>query len=180
MTNILHIDSSARRNGSVTRALSAEAVRRLRTEHPGAKVTRRDLAAGEPFLSESWVGANFTPADARNTEQAAILAHSDALVAELKAADVIVIGMPVYNFSIPAALKSWVDQVARAGETFRYTQAGPEGLLTGKRAIIAFASGGVPFGSPAELASPYIRQVLGFLGITEVDFAFAEPQTQAA
>ena len=180
MTHILHIDSSARTTGSLTREKSADIVARLVAENPGATVTRRDLASGQPFLTETWVGANFTPANDRTEAQAQELSHSDQMIAELDAADVIVIGMPVYNFSAPASLKAWLDQVARVGRTFRYSEAGPEGLLKGKRAIVAYASGGVPFGAPIEFASPYIKHMLGFMGITDVTFEFPEAPAQAA
>ena len=180
MTHILHLDSSARYAASSTRATSAAIVNRLRAEHPGATVTTRDLAKGEPFLSEDWVTANFTAKDQRTPSQNAILAHSDVLVEELKAADIVVIGAPLYNFSVPASLKAWIDMVARAGETFRYTETGPKGLLTGKRAIIAHASGGVPHGAPIDFATPYLQHVLGFIGITDVRFEPAAALADAA
>ena len=114
------------------------------------------------------MGANFTDPAVRTDAQRETLSGSDVLVAELKAADQIVIGAPIYNFSIPAALKAWIDQVARARETFRYTEAGPEGLLTGKTAWLVIASGGVPMDSAMDFATPYLRHVLGFLGIVDV------------
>ncbi|WP_341863698.1 NAD(P)H-dependent oxidoreductase [Gymnodinialimonas sp. 57CJ19] len=169
MTHILRIDASARREGSVSRDLTSQIIARL-----GGTVTTRDLADGVPLMTEEWVGANFTPADARTAEQAEILAHSDVLVAELQAADTIVIGLPIYNFGAPAALKAWVDQVARAGLTFHYTENGPEGLLTGKRVIVAMASGGTQFGSEIDFATGYLRHVLGFIGITDVTFVTAD------
>jgi FMN-dependent NADH-azoreductase len=116
-------------------------------------------------LDTDWVTANFTPPEERGEAERAALAESDALVAELKAADVLVIGVPIYNFGIPAALKAWVDLVARARVTFRYTEQGPVGLLTGKRAYLAVASGGTPVGSAIDFATGYLRHVLGFLGI---------------
>ena len=121
-----------------------------------------------PQIDETWVAANFTPAADRSEAQNARLAQSDALVAELQAADTIVIGLPVYNFGVPAALKAWIDLIARAGVTFRYTAEGPEGLLTGKKVIVAFASGGVQLGSDYDFASTYLRHVLGFVGLTDV------------
>ena len=133
---ILHIDSSARTQGSVTRDLSADIVAKL-----GGDVIRRDLTEALPQINETWVNANFTPADDRDTAQRDTLALSDQLVEELKAADTIVIGAPVYNFGIPAALKAWVDLIARAGVTFKYSETGPVGLLQGKRAIIAVLDG---------------------------------------
>ena len=170
-TTILQIDASARRQGSVTRDLTA----RIVAEHPAARVITRDLADGPvPQITEDWVAANFTPADSRTGAQRQALALSDALVAELKAADTLVIGLPVYNFALPAALKAWIDQVARAGLTFNYTAEGPQGLLKGKRAIVAMASGGTGAGSPIDFATPYIRHILSFLGITDVTVIAAD------
>lgn len=167
---VLHIDASARRTGSATRDLTDRILRRL---EPG-RVIRRDLTAPLPLLTEDWIGANFTAPDQRDAAQRELLALSDSLVEELRAADTLVIGLPVYNFSVPAAFKAWIDLVARVGLTFRYTETGPEGLLTGKRAIIAVASGGTPVGSEADFATGYVRHMLGFLGITEVEFIAAD------
>jgi len=170
---ILRIDASARRDGSISRALTDHIVDRL-TETGDAAITTRDLALGLPQIDEGWIGANFTPAEARTPDQAAALALSDRLVAELQAADTIVIGVPIYNFAAPAALKAWIDLVARAGLTFRYTETGPEGLLRGKRAILAVASGGVAIGSEADFATGYLRHVLGFVGISDVEIVHAD------
>jgi len=167
---ILHLDASARKTGSVTRALSAEIVSRL---NPG-NVIRRDLAEPLPLLDEAWIVANFTRAQDRNPEQRAKLALSDTLIAEIAAADTLVIGAPIYNFSVPAALKAWIDLIARAGVTFRYTETGPEGLLRGKRAIIAAASGGTEAGSEIDFATGYLRHVLGFIGIADVELVAAD------
>ncbi|EAQ46748.1 acyl carrier protein phosphodiesterase [Roseobacter sp. MED193] len=169
-STVLHIDSSARAENSVTRSLSAEITARLSPDH----VIRRDLATPLPLLDEAWVGANFTPADQRSDEQKALLAQSDALIAELKQADTIVIGTPIYNFSVPSTLKAWIDLVARAGVTFSYSEAGPKGLLEGKRAIIAVASGGTQAGSDIDFATTYLRHVLGFIGITNVELVAAD------
>lgn len=169
-STVLHIDSSARAENSVTRSLSAEITARLSPDH----VIRRDLATPLPLLDEAWVGANFTPADQRSDEQKALLAQSDALIAELKQADTIVIGTPIYNFSVPSTLKAWIDLVARAGVTFSYSEAGPKGLLEGKRAIIAVASGGTQAGSDIDFATTYLRHVLGFIGITDVELVAAD------
>lgn len=169
-STVLHIDSSARTENSVTRSLSAEITARLSPE----TVIRRDLATPLPLLDEAWVGANFTPADQRSDEQTALLAQSDALIAELKQADTIVIGTPIYNFSVPSTLKAWIDLVARVGVTFNYTETGPVGLLEGKRAIIATASGGTQAGSDIDFATTYLRHVLGFIGITNVELVAAD------
>ncbi len=165
----LHIDASARTKASVTRDLSARVVARL-----GGKVIRRDLAQALPQISENWIDANFTPADQRDTVQRDLLALSDALVAELQAADTIVIGAPIYNFGVPSSLKAWIDLVCRVGLTFKYSAEGPKGLLEGKRAVIVIASGGTPVGSDIDYATDYLRHVMGFIGITEVEVIAAE------
>ncbi|MCD9149377.1 FMN-dependent NADH-azoreductase [Pseudophaeobacter flagellatus] len=169
-STVLHIDSSARSENSVTRSLSAEITAQLSPDH----VIRRDLVTPLPLLDEAWVNANFTPADQRTPEQKALLAQSDTLIEELKQADTVVIGTPIYNFSVPSTLKAWIDLVARVGVTFQYSETGPEGLLTGKRAIIAVASGGTQVGSDIDFASTYLRHVLGFIGITEVELVAAD------
>ncbi|NOD86063.1 FMN-dependent NADH-azoreductase [Ruegeria sp. HKCCD6119] len=167
---ILHIDSSARRVNSTTRDLSDRVVKQLGAD----RIIRRDLATPLPLLTEDWIAANFTPAEQRDDLQRDRLALSDELVSELKEADTIVIGLPIYNFSVPAAFKAWVDLVARAGLTFSYTENGPKGLLEGKRAILAIASGGVPVGSEADFATNYARHVLGFIGIHDIDVIAAD------
>ncbi len=170
---ILRIDSSARGDGSETRALNDRLISRIEAT-ADITVIHRDLAADAPgFVNEAWVGANFTDPDARSVTQAAQLEASDALVAELEAADVIVIGAPIYNFNIPAVLKAWIDMVARAGVTFRYGENGPEGLLKDKKAYVVMASGGVTMGSAMDFALPYIRYILGFIGIHDVEFISA-------
>lgn len=168
---LLHIDASARRQGSVTRDLTA----RIVAARPTDRVITRDLADTPlPQITEDWVTANFTPADSRTNAQRDTLALSDALVAELQAADTIVIGLPVYNFGVPAALKAWIDLVARAGVTFRYTENGVDGLLAGKRVILAMASGGTKADSDIDFATPYMRHALGFLGIQDVTVIAAD------
>ncbi|MEL6587766.1 MAG: NAD(P)H-dependent oxidoreductase [Pseudomonadota bacterium] len=150
MTHILRIDASARQAGSVTRDLLDRIEARL-----GGQVTRRDVGAAPlPLLTADWVDANFTPKDQRNSDQRQALALSDALVAEVQAADTLLIALPIYNFSVPASLKAWIDLIARAGLTFKYSETGPKGLLTGKRAIVVVASGGVPMDSPVDFATP--------------------------
>jgi len=172
---ILRIDASMRRDGSTTRRLADSVVARL-TEDGAARVIRRDLADGMPPIDEGWIGANFTDPATRTEEQRAALALSDRLVDELKAADTIVIALPVYNFGVPAAMKAWIDQVARARVTFRYTETGPVGLLTGKRAIVVAATGGTAIGSEIDFATPYLRHVLGFIGIHDVEIVAADRQ----
>jgi len=173
--SVLRIDSSARREGSVTRRVADALIDRLEAREGGIDVTVRDVAATPPALvDDAWVRANFTAAEQRGPDQRAVLAESDALVAELAAADVLVIGVPIYNFGIPAALKAWVDLVARARLTFRYTEDGPEGLLRGKRAYLVVASGGTAVGSAIDFATGYLRHVLGFLGIDDVEIVAAD------
>lgn len=169
-STILHIDASARRINSTTRSLSGQILDHL----AGDQVIHRDLADPLPQITEDWIGANSTPADQRDAPQRAVLALSDQLVDEIVRADTLVFGLPIYNFSVPAAFKAWIDLVARAGRTFRYTETGPKGLLTGKRAIIAIASGGTKVGSDADFATGYVRHVLGFIGITDVTFIAAD------
>ncbi len=166
----LHIDASARRTGSTTRDLSDRIVKHLNPE----RIIRRDLASPLPLLTEDWIAANFIPADQRDAVQRDQLALSDELVSELQRADTIVVGLPIYNFSVPAAFKAWVDLVARAGLTFSYTESGPKGLLDGKRAILAVASGGTAVGSEIDFATDYAKHVLGFIGITDVDVVAAD------
>ncbi len=179
-TNILRIDASARFEGSVTRELNDTIINRFAANGP-VSVTERDLARTPlPQIDETWVGANFTPADNRTEEQAAKLSLSDSLIEEVKAADVLVIGLPIYNFSLPAALKAWIDLIARAGVTFAYTAEGPKGLLEGKRAIVTVSSGGVPVGSDYDFATGYLRHVLGFVGITDVVLVAADGQNMDA
>lgn len=168
MTKILRIDTSIKGPASTTRKLTDDVV-----AHLGGEVIARD-ATTIPAIDGAWIGAAYTPADARTAEQKALLALSDELIAELKAADTVVIGCGVYNFGVTGPLKAWIDMVCRVGETFRYTEAGPEGLAGAKRVVLAYASGGVPAGSGYDFATPYIKQVLGFIGITNVEIIAAE------
>lgn len=168
--HILRLDASVRSSNSVSRDLTDQIVSRF----TDAEVTVRDLAGGLPLIDEAWVGANFTAPDDRTEAQKEALRLSDELIAELQAVDTLVIGLPIYNFGVPANLKAWIDLVARAGVTFRYTETGPEGLLKGKRAIIAFASGGTETGSSIDFASGYLRHILSFIGITDVEFVSAD------
>lgn len=169
--SVLRIDSSANTQDSVTRALTDRIIERLGDSH----VTVRDLAHEPlPQITHTWAVARVTPESERAPEQIDALKESDKLVAEMMAADTIVIGAPVYNFSIPASLKAWIDLVARVGVTFRYTEAGPEGLVKGKRVIIAMASGGTPVGAPMDFNTPYLKTVLGFMGMDDVTVISAD------
>lgn len=167
---VLRIDASARRQGSVSRDLNDRIIDRFEN----ANVITRDLAGGLPLLDEEWIGANFTPEDERTEAQTEKLALSDELIEEVKAADILLIGLPIYNFSLPGALKAWIDLVARAGVTFKYSEYGPQGLLEGKRAIVTVASGGTEVGSDIDFATGYLKHVLSFIGITDVVFVKAD------
>jgi FMN-dependent NADH-azoreductase len=166
---ILRIDASMRRSGSYSRKLSDRLIDQLYTQQPHT-LTKRDLADGIPHINEAWIKANFTNVSERSKEQHAVLSYSDLLVSELESADVVVIGLPIYNFGTPAAFKAWIDQIARAKLTFRYGENGPEGLLKNKKAYIVLSSVGTQLGSDTDFVSSYIRHVLGFIGIDDVTF----------
>ena len=171
--NILHVDASARTQGSVSRTLSQSVVDKLSA--PDTQVVKRDIGLTPlPILTEDWVGANFTPDENRSPEQVAALALSDTLIAEIEAADTLVLGVPIYNFGVPATFKAWIDLIARARKTFKYTDNGPVGLLEGKKAYVVIASGGTPSGAEIDFATPYVRHVLGFLGIHDVTVIAAD------
>lgn len=173
--NILQINASARREGANSTRVANSIVARLQATHPGASLTLRDLAVTpHPTLDEAALGALFTPAAQRSAEQAARVAQDDALIAEIQAHDTLVLGVPMYNFGIPAQLKSWLDAIARSGVTFRYTANGPEGLLTGKKVLVALARGGVYRDTANDSQVPYLKTILGFLGMTDVHFIYAE------
>ena len=173
--NILQINASARREGANSTRLATRVVERLQAAHPGARVTVRDLAATpHPVLDEAALGALFTPAEQRSPAQAARVALDDALIAEVQAHDAIVLGVPMYNFGTPVQLKSWIDAIARSGVTFRYTANGPEGLIKGKKVYVALARGGLYRGTANDAQVPYLKTVLGFLGMTDVHFIYAE------
>lgn len=172
--NILLVNASGRKHNSVSRQLSQELLDALKSAGVNAVVTKRDLADGVPFVDEDWINANFTPEEERTADQAATLSFSDGLVDELKAADIIIISAPIYNFAIPAGLKAWIDQIARARLTFKYTESGPVGLLKDKRAVIVTASGGTEAGSAIDFASDYLRHILGFIGVADVSQVAAD------
>jgi FMN-dependent NADH-azoreductase len=169
--NILHISSSARGATSYSNRVAAGVIAELKTREPGATVTTRDLARDPlPHIDDDFVAATKSPAGAQTDRQRAQLATSDALVDELLAADVVVIAAPMINFTIPSNLKTWIDYVARAGRTFSYSEKGPQGLVTGKQVILVAARGGVYSGNPAlDFQVPYLKSVLGFLGMTDVE-----------
>jgi len=174
--NILQINSSLRGNQSESTRVTNAVVAKLAAANPGATVTVRDLGANpHPVLDEAALGALFTPADQRTAEQAARVALDDALIAEAQAADVIVLGAPMYNFGMPIQLKAWFDAIARAGVTFRYTENGPEGLLKGKKVVVATARGGI-YPADADPQVPHIRMLLNFLGLTDHTFIHSPAQ----
>ncbi|WP_263357789.1 FMN-dependent NADH-azoreductase [Acidicapsa ligni] len=172
MPTLLHLDSSPLPT-SISRELAAEFSKTWNHKHPDGKVIYRDLATNPAKpVDTTWIYSAYTPEDARSAEQKSALAHSDELIAELEQADEYVIGVAMHNFSIPSVLKLWVDQIARNGRTFSYGSAGPEGLLKGKKATLIVASGGVyepgtPMGA-YNFSDPYLRTILGFLGVTDV------------
>jgi FMN-dependent NADH-azoreductase len=175
MTTILQLNSAARSQGAQSTLLANELTTKLQQSNADAKVVVRDLLANAlPHLDESVLGAFFTPAENRTAEQAAIVAKSDALIAELQAADVIVIGAPMYNFGISSQLKAYFDWISRAGVTFRYTENGPEGLVKGKKVFVVAARGGKYAGTANDSHTPYLKTFLGFLGMTDVSFIYAE------
>jgi FMN-dependent NADH-azoreductase len=173
--NILQINSSARAENSQSTRLAATIVERLLAANPDATVQVRDLGrTPHPALDESALGALFTPADKRSAEQAARVALDDALIDELQSADVIVLGVPMYNFGVPTQLKNWIDAIARAGVTFKYTDKGPVGLVQGKKVYVALTRGGLYRNTPADTQMPYLKTFLGFIGLTDVEFIYAE------
>ncbi|MBO6608710.1 NAD(P)H-dependent oxidoreductase [Altererythrobacter sp.] len=174
MTNILHITASIRGEESVSKGLGIKLVEGLAAQHK-ASVTRRDLAQNDlPFIDADRFAANLAPHAERTPEQSELAAIADTLIEELQAADTIVFSTPIYNFGVPATVKAWADLVARAGTTFKYTENGPEGLLTGKKAYITAASGGTTVGSEIDFMTPWLKFFLSFLGITDVDVIAAD------
>jgi FMN-dependent NADH-azoreductase len=175
MKTLLHIDSGLFSDASQSNQLSQTFVAEFQQANPETRVIRRDLAASAlPHLDAGIVSAFMTPAADRDAGQQEAAARSDQAIAELQQADVLVIGLPMYNFSLPSTLKAWIDHVARAGITFRYTDSGPEGLLQGKQAFILAARGGLYRDNGNDHQIPYIKQILAFMGITDVTVIDAE------
>ena len=172
---ILQINGSARSEGAHSTRIADRISLRLLEQHPQARLEVLDLSASPvPVFDEAAIQALFTPADARTPAQQERAAQSMALVAQLKAADVLVLGVPMYNFGISSQLKDWIDNVSINQETFRYTASGPEGLLRGKRALVGFARGGLYRGTEADTQTPYFKAWLKFVGIEDVQFIYAE------
>lgn len=179
-TQVLRIDASASVSSSNSKKLGDELIATLQSRYADTYVQRRDLNRDLYYIDETWVGANFTPADQRSEEQNHRLALSDQLIDEIKAADHIVLTTPMYNFGIPATLKSWIDLICRAGVTFQYTSDGPIGLLKGKRVDIVVTTGGVPLRSPVDFVSDYLQQVFRFIGIEDINIIAADQMNVAA
>jgi FMN-dependent NADH-azoreductase len=166
---VLKIDSSARQEGSFSRALTDQVINKLQASNFDTDIIVRDVGKDSlAHVDTNWVTASNTSETDRTSEHRAVLAVSDSLVQEVQAADILVIGVPIYNFSVPASLKAWIDQICRAGLTFAYSPEGPKGLLEGKKAYVVIASGGTPMDSPVDFATGYMRQVLKFIGITDI------------
>jgi FMN-dependent NADH-azoreductase len=178
MPTLLHLDSSPQGSSSITRRLTAEFVQTWRKTNPTGRVITRDLTATRLApVDAAWIGAVHTPDTARTDAQKQGLTTSDALIAELEAADEYVLGVPMHNFSVPSTLKLWLDQIARAGKTFSYSSAGPAGLLKNKKATYIIATGGIygvgTAGAALNFVEPYLRSVFAFLGVTDATFVTA-------
>ena len=171
---ILRVDSSAKTENSESRRLTDRIIDGLKTNGKSLDVTVRDLNESLPQVNTAWIEANNTQSDDQTNEHKKTLALSNTLVGEIEAADTLIIGVALYNFSITASLKLWIDLVCRARKTFAYVDGSPKGLMTGKKAIICFASGGTPFESDIDFASGYLKHILGFIGITDVTFISAD------
>nr|WP_322939901.1 FMN-dependent NADH-azoreductase [Pseudomonas sp. s4] len=175
MSRVLVIESSARQQGSVSRELTRQFIGNWQAAHPADQIQIRDLAVEPvPHLDATLLGGWMTPSEQQSEAEKAALARSNQLTDELLAADVLVLAAPMYNFAIPSTLKAWLDHVLRAGVTFKYTETGPQGLLTGKRAFVLTARGGIYAGSGLDHQEPYLRQALAFIGIHDVQFIHAE------
>jgi FMN-dependent NADH-azoreductase len=175
MANVLVIESSARQQGSVSRQLTAQFIANWSAANPVDQIKVRDLAVDQvPHLDANLLGGWMTPATQQSEAEQAALALSNLLTDELLAADVLVLAAPMYNFAIPSTLKAWLDHVLRAGVTFKYTETGPQGLLSGKRAFVLTARGGIYAGGTQDHQEPYLRQALAFVGIHDVSFIHAE------
>lgn len=175
MTTLLQLNSSIFSNGGQSSRLADEFVAAWRTAHPAARIIARDFARDPvPHLTAERFQSFLAKPEERNAEQQAVIAYSDTLIGELRRADVIVLGLPMYNFGVPSQLKAYFDHVARAGVTFRYTEKGPEGLLTGKKVYVFAARGGLYAGTPLDTQTAYVKDFLRLLGITDVEFVYAE------
>jgi FMN-dependent NADH-azoreductase len=182
MTTLLQINASISSDNGQSSQLANRFVAAFHKRRPGAKIVVRDVAAAEPVphLNAERFGAFITKAEERSAVQHAVVAYSDILINELKQADVIVLGLPMYNFGVPSQLKAYFDHIARVGATFKYTEKGPVGLLTGKKAYVFAARGGVYAGTPMDTQTSYVRDFLRFIGISDVEFVYAEGLAMSA
>lgn len=187
MTTLLQINASINNGNGQSSQLAKQFVAAFHRSNPQTKIVVRDVAAAEPVphLDGERFGAFITQPEERSATQQAVVAFSDMLINELQQADVIVLGLPMYNFGVPSQLKAYFDHVARAGVTFKYTDKGPVGLLTGKRAYVFAARGGIYAGTPLDTQTGYVRDFLRFIGISDVNFIYAEglavsPESKAA
>lgn len=172
---ILQVNSAARTTGANSTQIANSVTARLLAKHPSANVEVLDLAqTPHPALDEPALAALFTPSEQRNVEQHARMEQDNALIAQVQSADILVLGVPMYNFAISSQLKNWIDAIAKAGVTFRYTENGPEGLLKGKKVYVALARGGIYRDTPNDTQVPYLKMILGFLGMTDIEFIYAE------
>ncbi len=175
MKTLLQIQSSIFLNGGQSSQLAERFVARWRASNPAGKVIVRDLAAQAlPHLNAARFGAYLAKPGERTPAQQAAVDESDALIDELKRADVVVLGLPTYNFGLPSTLKAYFDHIGRAGVTFKYTEKGPVGLLAGKKVYVFAARGGIYAGTPNETQTPYIRTFLSFIGLSDIVFVYAE------
>src|ERR1700722_11266346 len=187
MTTLLQVNASIYNSNGQSSQLADQFVAAFRERYPAAKIVVRDVAAAEPVphLNAERFGAFITKPEERSAAQHATVAYSDTLIDELKQADVIVFGLPMYNFGVPSQLKAYFDHIARAGGTFRYTPSGPVGLLQGKKAYVFAARGGLYAGTALDTQTSYVRDFLHFVGIEDIEFVYAEglaisPESKAA
>jgi FMN-dependent NADH-azoreductase len=176
MTTLLQINASLNKGNGQSSLLANQFVAAFHKRRPEAKIVVRDVAAAEPVphLNAERFGAFITKAEERSAAERAVVAYSDTLINELKEADVIVLGLPMYNFGVPSQLKAYFDHIARAGVTFKYTEKGPVGLLAGKQVYVFAARGGLYAGTPMDTQTSYVRDFLRFLGMADVEFVYAE------
>ncbi|HZD31503.1 MAG TPA: NAD(P)H-dependent oxidoreductase [Candidatus Angelobacter sp.] len=183
MPTLLIVNSSPRSN-SVSSSLTRQFAQDWKAKHPDGLVMERNLSdTSIPLLNEAWIAAAYTPESHLSEEQRALLALSDQLIGEVMAADVILLGVPMHNFSVPAAFKAWIDQIARVGKTFSYSDQGPKALIPANKKVIAVVTRGGAFASEASASdhvAAYLRQVLGFVGLTDITFVHADRQSMGA
>jgi FMN-dependent NADH-azoreductase len=187
MTTLLQINASINNGNGQSSQLANQFVSAFRERRPEARIVVRDVAAAEPVphLDSARFAAFLTGSEGRSAAQHAVVAYSDVLINELRDADIIVLGLPMYNFGVPSQLKAYFDHIARAGVTFKYTEKGPVGLLTGKKVYVFATRGGLYAGTPLDTQTGYVRDFLRFLGMSDVEFVYAEglaisPQSKEA